>query len=355
MTTDLDQEIRSFMERGLRHVSAAEAIGHTSHGAATFPSAGFRPRTLRARWSVIAAGTAAAACAAALVASQLGAPGTRPHPHRGASSILTAAYVRHLASASRIALAHAGRAVIVSRTTQDGVSEGTATSDITFSGRDWNDSFREVLPGSGGASGTTQSAINRAVHGQAYDYFVANHGLAWYHDTGPNAIASMAIPDPRKLLSELSPAASFVRVGSAAVDGVRVAHLRATDLSGLPALQLGNDTPAGRLTSLDIWADSAGVVRRMSVTTSQPEPAGQEYLKLVAKNAAGELKALRKHHPHLTVLAQKSGELIVGWTVNPGAAKTRVERSSVVVSFLDIGQPQVIRPPAHSYHTYGRG
>src|SRR3984957_3307225 len=355
MTTDLDDEIRSFMERGLRHVSAAEAIEHTSHGAATFPAAGFRPRASRARWTVIAAGTAAAACAAGLVASQLGAPGSRPHPHHGASTILTAAYVRHLSRRCRVAPAHARRDGLVSRTTHDGVSEGTSTSDITFSGRNWNDSFRESLPGSGGAASTTQSAINRVVHGQAYDYFVADHGLAWYHDTGPNAIASMAIPDPRKLLSELSPAASFVRVGYTTVDGVSVAHLRATDLSGLPSLQLGNDTPAGQLTSLDIWADSAGVVLRMSVSTSQTEPAGQRYLKLVPKNAAGELKALRKRHPHLTILAQKSGKLIVGWTINPAAAKPRVDRSSVVGSFLDIGQPQVIRPPAHAYVTHGVG
>jgi hypothetical protein len=355
MTTDLDDEIRSFMERGLRHVSAAEAIERTSHGAATFPAAGSRPRASRTRWTVIAAGTAAAACAAGLVASQLGAPGTRPQPHHSSSSILTAAYVRHLASASSVALAHAGRAVIVSRTTENGISQGTSTSDITFSGRNWNDSFREELPGSGGAAGPTQSAINRVVHGQAYDYFVADHGLAWYHDTGPNAVASMAIPDPRKLLSELSPAASFVRVGYTTVGGVKVAHLRATNLSGLPSLQLGNDTPAGRLTSLDIWVDSSAVVRRMSVSTSQTEPAGQSYLKLVPKNATGELKALRKRHPHLKILAQKSGRLIVEWTIDPAAAKPRVDRSSVVVSFLDIGQPQVIRPPAHAYQTHGVG
>lgn len=355
MTTDLNQEIRSFMERGLRHVSAAEAIGHTSHGAATFPAAGSRRRAARTRWAAIAAGTAGIACAGGLAAAQLGEPASRARPHHDSRSILAAAYVRHLASASRIALADAGRAVIVTQTSQDGVSQGTATSDITFSGRDWNDSFREGLPGSGGAAGTTQAAINRVVNGQAYDYFVATNGLAWYHDTGPNAIASMAIPDPRKLLSELSPAASFVRVGYGTFDGVRVAHLRATDVSGLPSLQLGNDTPAGRLASLDIWADSTGVVRRMSVTTSQTEPAGQDYLKLVPKKAAGELRALRKRHPHLTILAQKSGQLIVGWTVDPGAAKTRVERSRVVVSFLDIGQPQVIRPPAHAYETHGVG
>jgi hypothetical protein len=351
MTTDLNDEIRDFMERGLHHVSAAEAAGHSSHGAATFPARGFRLRAGRARWAVIAAGTAAIACAGGLVATQLGAPGSPARPHHGSRPVLTAAYVRHLASASRIALADAGRAVIVTQSTQDGVSQGTATSDITFSGRDWNDSFSEVLPGSSGASATTQSAINRVVNGQAYDYFVAANGLAWYHDTGPNAIASMAIPDPRKLLTELSPAASFVRAGYAAVDGVRVAHLQATELSRLPAVQLGNDTPDGRLTSLDIWADSTGVVRRMSVTTSQTSPNG--YFKILPKATPGEVKALRKRGVQVFQLTKSGGRRVTVELMTDGTS--HLVQTTVTATFLDIGQPQVIRPPAHSYETHGVG
>jgi hypothetical protein len=353
MTTDLDQEIRSFMERGLRPVSAAEAAEHTSHGTATFPAAGNGRRAPRTRWVVVSAGTAAVACAGGLVASQLSEPGSRVGPHHASQPVLTAAYVRHLASASRLALAQAGRAVVVTKTAQDGVSQGTATSDITFSGGNWNDSFSQTAPGSGNAGSTTPAVINRVVRGQAYDYFAADHGLAWYHDTGPNAIATMAIPDPRKLLSELSPAASFVRIGYATVDGVKVAHLQATDLAGLPSLQLGNDTPDGRLTSLDIWADSTGVVRRMTITTSQTEHVSQGYLRLLPAHATGQLKALRKRYRHVTVVARKSGKLIV--EVQTGPARTRADSTSVVVSFLDIGQPQVIRPPAHAYETHAVG
>jgi hypothetical protein len=353
MTTDLSEQIREFMERGVHRVSAAEAVGHTSRGTAPFPAPVSQRRAGRTRWAAIAAGTAAVACAGGLVASQLTNPGSHAGSHHAGRPVLTAAYVRHLASASRIALARAGRAVVVTQTTQGGVSQGTATSDITFSGGNWSDSFSETASGSGGAGGTSPAVINRVVGGQAYDYFVASHGRAWYHDTGPNAIASMAIPDPRKLLAELSPAASFVRVGYTAVDGVRVAHLHATDVSGLPSLQLGNDTPDGQLTSLDIWADSTGVVRRMTVTTSQTEHVSQGFLRLLPANATGELKALRKRYRHVTVMARKSGKLIV--EVKTGPAKTRIDTTDVVVSFLDIGQPQVIRAPAHSYHTYGRG
>ena len=90
----------------------------------------------------------------------------------------------------------------------------------------------------------------------------------------------------------------------------------------------------------------------MSVTTSQTEPAGQSYLKIISRNAAGQLKALRKRYRQVTVVGRKSGQLIVEWTTaSPGSTKTRVERASVVVSFLDIGQPQVIRVPAHAYET----
>jgi hypothetical protein len=351
MTTDLSDEIREFMERGLHHVSAAEAVGRTSQGKATFPAGRFRPRTRRTRWAVLAAGTAAIACAGGLVAAQLSGPGSRALPHTGHPAAITAAYLRHLASASRVALAQAGHAMIVSQTTQDGVSQGTSTSDITFSGRNWNDSFSEVLPASDGAGGTTQSAVNRVVGGQAYDYFVAARGLAWYHDTGPNAIASMAIPDPRQLLGELSPAAGFVQAGTGTVAGVQVEHLRATDLSGLPSIQLGNDTPDGQLMSLDIWADSAGVVRRMSVTTSQTASNG--YFKILPKATVGEIKALRKRGVNVFQITKSGGQRVTVELTTGGTA--HVVQTTVTVTFLDIGQHQIIRAPAHSYHTYGRG
>jgi hypothetical protein len=42
----------------------------------------------------------------------------------------------------------------------------------------------EDLPASGGQPAIKQSAVNRVVDGQVYDYFTAADGLAWYHDTG---------------------------------------------------------------------------------------------------------------------------------------------------------------------------
>src|ERR1700746_1830090 len=116
---------------------------------------------------------------------------------------------------------------------------------------------------------STHSATNRVVNGQAYDYFVAADGLAWYHDTGPNAVNSMHIPDPRKLLAELAPDASFVKAGDTTMSGVPVEHLHATVRAALPAIDLPNLWNEGKLTALDVWVDASGVVRKISLGFDQ--------------------------------------------------------------------------------------
>jgi hypothetical protein len=354
MTTDLKNQIHDLMERGVLPVTAAEAVSRAGRRPVPFPVRSIR----RHRTVTVAAGLTAAAGAVALVVTQAGGvarPASRP------PAIVTDSYVRHLATASAVALAQSGRAVIVRRT-QGGPTPGTDTDEISFSGRNWNDSFSEALAAQGGLPPTRESAINRVVDGQAYDYFVADHGLAWYHEVGPDAIESMAIPDPRTLLAELSPEARFAVAGYSTVGGIRLVHLRATRLTGLPAIQLGNATPPGRLTSLDIWADGNGVVRRMSLTTSQvisvgmlnpgqlPKGAHAGPASRLAKIAAirrwlaKELTARRRRHPiEIKVGSGKSG------------MTTQIQRTSMVVTFLDIGQPQVITVPAHAYLTYGLG
>ncbi len=355
MTTDLKDQIHILMERGIASVTAAEAASQASRRSAPFrlPSSR-RRRTL----GISAAGLSAAACAVALVVTQAGGV-ARTASQR--PTIVTEAYVRHLASASRIALARSGRAVIVSRQTLSGVWQGTNTDDIAFSGRNWNDSFSEILPPVSGQPATTQSAINRVVNGQAYDYFVAAHGLAWYHDVGPDAIASMAIPDARTLLSELSADADFVVAGYSTVDGVRLEHLLATNLAGLPALQLGNATPQGRLTSLSIWADSSGVVHRMSLTTTQTIAVStlnpgqlRKTLRLAPARGRARVAAVRKFMV-APLRGLKNKRLIMVRAGGHLSMRMEVQDTSVVVSFLDIGQPQVITVPGHAYLTYGLG
>ena len=158
---DLKKQIHILMERGVEPLSAADIARGRARSKATVPSA----RTWRApRIAAIGAGAAAVACAAALIATQPGGP----HPPAAASSrhasppaTLAAAYIRHLASASRLALAHSGEAVISSRQTLQGTLQQSSKDGITFDGANWNDSFSEHFPAANGQPALTQSAINR--------------------------------------------------------------------------------------------------------------------------------------------------------------------------------------------------
>jgi hypothetical protein len=355
MATDLRDQILDLMERGVRPVSAAEAASQ-----ARCQPAPVRRRSTGKRTTItVVASLTAAACAAAVVATQAGG-GAGPASRRPA--LATDAYVLHLAAASRIALAQAGRAEIVTRQTQGGVFQGTGTDDITFSGRNWNDSFSEILPASAGQPATRQSAINRVVDGQAYDYFVAAHGLAWYHEVGSDAIESMAIPDPRTLLGELAPGARFVLAGYSTMDGVRLEHLRATRLTGLPAIQLGNATPQGRLTALNIWADTSGVVHRMTLTTSQTVAVGMLNSRTLLRQMRADPASHRAKLAAVRRWVEKESKLLKGHgliKIELGSGKSgmtlQTQVTTMTVSFLDIGQPQAITVPAHAYLTHGLG
>jgi hypothetical protein len=355
MTTDLKDQILDLMERGIRPVGAAEAASH-----ARCQPPPVRSRNTRKRATItMTAGLAAAACAVVVVATQAGG-GAAPAGQRPA--IVTDAYVLRLATASRIALAQAGRAEIVTRQTQGGVFQGTSTDDVSFSGRNWNDSFSEVLPASAGQAATRQSAINRVVDGQAYDYFVADHGRAWYHDVGSDAIESMAIPDPRTLLGELAPGARFVLAGDSTIDGVRLEHLRATRLTGLPAIQLGNATPHGTLTALNIWADSSGIVHRMTLTTSQTIMVGMLNMRTLLRQMnvspashQAKMAAIRRWFEKESKSFRGHGEIKVEISSGKSGMTRQTQVTSMTVSFLDIGQPQAITVPAHAYLTRGLG
>ena len=360
MATDLQDQIRTFVERGVRHVSSAEAADLARAGRKPLRADRARPRLRPGRWTAIVAAAAAVVCAVALVtAAHVGGAG-RSVPvgqKRAGATVLTAAFVRHIASASRLALAHSGRVVVHSRQLLGGVLQQVSSADITFSGGNWNDAFSEELPASDGQAATKQSAINRVVDGQAYDYFIAADGLAWYHDTGPDAVSSMAIPDPRLLLQELAPGARFVLIGYATIGGVRLAHLRATVLSGLPASPFADLGLSGKLASLDVWVDAHGVVHQMSmtgtesvaVTTFSPKHPGQLIKLTGPASHDARLATIRG-----LITAERSKMRIL---VSGGRPSTTIQLqvSSLVVTFSGIGQPQVIPVPAHAIPTYGLG
>lgn len=357
MPADLKDQIQLLMERGIRPVTATDIARREGADAASFLPG--RPVNRRRRRLMTAglAGLTAAACAAVLTATLLSPAGTprtggRPAARHPAPAIETAAYVRHLASASRIALAQSGRAVVTTRQTSDGAAQQSSRDLITFDGRNWNDSLREVLTGPGSRPAGIQTAVNRVVDGQAYDYFNAIDGTRWYHVTGPDAVASLSIPDPRDLLAELSPTARFAATGRAVLDGVAVTKLTATDPARLPALSSSRLWPAGSITSLTLWVDASGVVRRLAASSTQLVHG------VVASAFAWKRSLLHRVFLRVERLVRQMGRgkalrVLRNSPLGRKAARLhllapqliRVD-NRVMVTFSGIGQPQVIRVPA---------
>jgi hypothetical protein len=319
-----------------------------------------RHRTRRLLVTAGATGVIAVACAGAVAAAELAGPASPAGTGTNhAGKVFTTAMVRQVARASRIALAHSGHAVISYRDTLGGRLNSSGTEDITFSGQNWN----LILHFPPGQEGAEPFVINRVVNGQAYDYFIANHGLRWYHVTGPDAVSSLKIPDPRQLLHELAPAGRFMLVGHTVVGGVRLEQLRARDPRQLPVLNLPGVWPGGHLTALTVWVDGHGVVQKMNMTASQAivvtSLGGVNPRKLPKNTKVIRLKAGRHGVPAIqeqikTIHGHKE-RVITMWLAIGSKLAGQVETSTLTVAFQDIGQPQVITAPAHAINVYGRG
>ncbi len=300
--------------------------------------------------ATVAAAAAVIAAAAAVTATNLTGPTANP------KIILTAAMVRHVAAESRIALASDGRVEISYRDTQAGVLQDYGSDDITFSGKNWNDAFTQTLPASGGHPADTQFAINRIVNGQAYYYIKGQTDkLEWYHDTNPANHPDLAVPDPRTVLSVLEPSARFEIVGYPTVGGVRLEELRATVLSHLPDLETMPDIqPGERVTSMEVWVDRRGVVHRMSFSLEQT------VFVAPLRTLPGRLKHPITRMGYASTL-QKVERLVrmsrkrAAENRAAGAGRPEVEVTLYTVSFLDIGQRQLITAPAHSIPVYALG
>lgn len=303
--TDLKVEIHSLFETGLLPVTADDIVQRDRATTTTFPLKARRTATV-GRVTAVTVGLAAAG-AVALAVTQLSGPQTarlvRP-------TAVDAAYVRHVAAASRLALARSGRAVITSTSTEDH-RQTVSTWHLTYSGANWSESSTY----SATVKGTMRLLVtgsSRFVDGQAYDY----RGRAWYHVTGPHSVTGMQIADPRALLAELAPSARFVRVGTAVLDGVRVEHLRATALAALPVISVTNEeqlrhSAYGRITALDVWVDDHDVVRRLAWSSDSPTWFNSVF--------DGHTQHVISYGGHL--------------------------EESTVVTFSHIGQPEVITAP----------
>jgi hypothetical protein len=298
---------------------------------------------------------AAAVIAAAVTATNL--TGSTASPTARNQAILTAAMVRHLANESRLALASAGRAEVTYRDTQAGVVQDYGSDDITFSGKNWNDAFSQTLPASAGQPVNTEFAINRIVNGQAYYYIKGETDkLEWYHDTNPSNHPQVSVPDPRTALAVLEPSARFEVVGAQTIGGLRLTELRATDLSQLPSLGTMPDIqPGEQITSLEVWVDPHGVVHRMSISLQQT------MIVYPLNGLPGRLKSLiRKDARAITlqkieVLLRRHDRLHPAQGADASGGRREVQVTQLTVSFLDIGQRQLITAPAHSIPVYALG
>lgn len=359
MRADLSDQVRVLMEHGISAVSAAEATGKAAAGPAALRGPG-RPLPGLRHVAAAGIGLAAVAGACAIVIGQLAGPAVQPVARHGQRKlVVTAAMVRHVVAATQLALAHSGRAVISSSETVNGKPQGSGTDFISFSGKNWN-LLTRFPPGT---EGDERYVINRVVNGRAYDYFTANHGWTWYHVTGPTAVSSLHIPDPRLLLRELEPTARFVVAGHGTIGGAHVTELSATRPRVIKLPSLPDVVPNGQLTALTVWVDGQGVVRRISMTASQKQTRftfshlkpGQfgKHVKIVRvpRNWHGRpaIQIVVRH-----VRGQKE-RIVRVWAAAGSTAATQTEISMVTVSFTDIGKPEVIRAPRHYFTVPGLG
>jgi hypothetical protein len=317
MRTDTPEQLRELIDRGAEPVALSEIADrratapagphHLAQGrglARRRATARLRAATaLRTGWAAAAAaGIVALGCAGAVTAAQLSSPAGNGHQGRGPGRmqvLLTARMVNQLARASETALASAGHVLIT--TDQAGVSSmadrpSSLSEDLTFSGANYNYVVRNSSSRPGGP------LTSRVVDGQLYlrGPVLDQKPHRWLHIGSSPRFGHPPVPQPGKLLNVLRPSAHFVSLGWQVIDGVRVQHLRATDLRSLPSslLTVQPGLRHEHLTGLNVWADASGVVREMRMT------------------AAGAYAGVPRH-------------------------------ATVSVRFLDIGRPEIITAPRH--------
>jgi hypothetical protein len=311
-TTDLPALIRGCVDDQARPVTVEEVKGRVRLAHSPLPAqrpvpAGRR----RVRVGVAIAGVAglAAAGVAGVLVSKAGGgsatTGTAAIGKAATGTVLTAATVRHLASASQTAMT-SGQADI------DWTSSGqhSVIQQISFNGSNWNDIMNPGQPAhvwhTAHGVARTGETINRVVGGRQYHYpaiVTTPKGLeltsGWMLFPASAAGQPLTIPDPRTLLSVLSPAARFVADGTATVNGVTLSQLRAATPGAVPVAPLNDiissEPDGARLSAIDVWVDSSDVVLKAQVTVSGTNGSGarQSVTVTVTFSQVGQLQPIR--------------------------------------------------------------
>jgi hypothetical protein len=323
---------------------------------ASAPVPAQRPRRRRALLAGAGLTATAAGTAFAVALATGGAPQAAQQAQTP-SAVLTAAMVRHVASASQSALATSGKVLISYRTSQRGVPQVSGADNIRFAGKNWNDAISQSFPATAGAGATSQHAADRVVDGRFYLYTIGASGRwEWIHETNPTGQPSMAAADPRKLLRVLTPAAGFAVAGHRVIGGARLKGLRATSFAHLPRLNsLFSTIPGGRVTSLTVWVDSHDVVRQMDASVrqnlhsyvgSKKDSRGRTVYLVPNQTIAKRLR---------DALARKGARGVVVRVRHGESVQHEVQVTAVSVTFSAIGQPQRISAPRHVVNIFGRG
>jgi hypothetical protein len=331
----IEAAVELVLAAAFQEASAAEVASSTR------PHAVLR-RRLFAGGAVLATAAAAAAVTVAALLPGGGVtrpPTGRPAPGSNAPRLLTAAMIQHISSSSSEALARSGTAEVTTTSTFGSLVQPADTTAVTFSGQDVNYSIS-----TGPAPNDT--AINRIVDGQLYLYIIGpDLQKHWYHDTAPDAAVSLAFPDPRTLIEDLTPQAGFEVAGQASVNGVELTHLRATNLSGLGRAALGGYVN-GTVSSFDVWVDSDNVAEKIAITSSTEgyafsgAPPGHN-----ASCPSGNFVLKKSDGSTQTVPAQKA----------LGCSPPTAIRSSTEIEFANLGTPETITAPAGAIDQQGLG
>lgn len=352
-TTDLPAMIRQCVDGGTQPISLGEIKAR-----ATLTERRERPVPVRraTRLGLAAVGLAAAGVAGVLVASQVGG-GTAAGPR----VVLTATMLKQVADASQAAMT-SGRADIVTAT-----GGSTLVQQVSFDGANYSD---VINPG---------ESITKVVSGHFYHYPAVSFTPAphpvpeWMRIIASGAVQSYSIPDPRTLLSVLSPSAGFAADGHATVNGVRAEHLRATTPGAVPLQPLnpliGTEPDTPRVSALDLWVGPSDVVLKAqftitgSGTVSVLTAAGTRALHQYANQHGMTISAgVLQNRGALTAWASAQAAAgnagVAGLLRQPGMVTTQhiTDRDvTVTVTFSQIGQPQDITPPAHYITLGGKG
>lgn len=237
-----------------------------------------RHSTVRMTAAAVAVALAVTAAAVAtLVASNPGrhtpVSGVIHAAKRARPVLLAAATVERDVHNSQVAMANAGHAFLSYSDLIGGTPDGSGTLDLTFSGDNYNSVSRQ--PGA-------KPFISRVVDGQLYTYGDPPPGqpLQWYHSVSEHG-SGQTMPDPRKLLASLAPSAGFESLGWQVINGVRLQHLRATNVKGLSTAVLTLNTGYNPVSALDVWVDASGVIRQLAVTcTGRTQPSDVETISI---------------------------------------------------------------------------